>query len=110
VILRLAGLRHLSRHPLQLMFGVVGVALGVAAVFSIDLANESARRAFRISAQTVAGKATHRIVGGPSGLEEGLYATLRRQGGMRTIAPVVEGYRSGTTRGGRLRAWTSPAS
>ena len=92
MILRLAGLRHLSRHPLQLMFGVVGVALGVAAVFSIDLANESARRAFRISAQTVAGKATHRIVGGPSGLEEALYATLRRQGGIRTIAPVVEGY------------------
>lgn len=92
MILRLAGLRHLSRHPLQLMFSVVGVALGVAAVFSIDLANESARRAFRISAQTVAGKATHRIVGGPSGLEESLYATLRRQGGVRTIAPVVEGY------------------
>ncbi|MGZ8440700.1 MAG: FtsX-like permease family protein [Candidatus Deferrimicrobiaceae bacterium] len=92
MILRLAGLRHLSRHPLQLVFGVVGVALGVAAVFSIDLANESARRAFRISAQTVTGKATHRIVGGPSGLEEALYATLRRQGGIRTIAPVVEGY------------------
>ncbi|MBP2676362.1 MAG: transporter permease, partial [Deltaproteobacteria bacterium] len=92
MILRLAGLRHLSRHPLQLMFGVVGVALGVAAVFSIDLANESARRAFRVSAQNVAGKATHRIVGGPSGLEETLYATLRRQEGMRTIAPVVEGF------------------
>jgi putative ABC transport system permease protein len=74
------------------MFSVVGVALGVAAVFSIDLANESARSAFRISAQTVAGKATHRIVGGSSGLDEALYATLRRQGGMRTIAPVVEGY------------------
>ena len=74
------------------MFGVVGVALGVAAVFSIDLANGSARRAFRISAQTVAGKATHRIVGGPSGLDESLYATLRLQGRMRTIAPVVEGY------------------
>lgn len=92
MILRLAGLRHLSRHPLQLAFGVVGVAMGVAAVFSIDLANESARRAFRISAQTVAGKATHRIVGGPSGLDEALYATLRRRGGTRAIAPVVEGY------------------
>lgn len=92
MILRLAGLRHLSRHPLQLVFGIVGVALGVAAVFSIDLANESARRAFRISSQTVAGKATHRIVGGPSGLEEALYTTLRRDGGMRMIAPVVEGY------------------
>jgi len=92
MILRLAGLRHLSRHPLQLAFGVVGVAMGVAAVFSIDLANESARRGFRLSAQTVAGKATHRIVGGPSGLDETLYASLRRHGGSRTIAPVVEGY------------------
>ncbi len=92
MILRLAGLRFLSRHPLQLVFGLVGVALGVAAVFSIDLANESARRAFRISSQTVAGKATHRIVGGPSGLTESLYATLRRRGVTRTIAPVVEGY------------------
>lgn len=92
MILRLAGLRHLFRHPLQLIFGVVGVALGVAAVFSIDLANESARHAFRVSAQTVSGKATHRIVGGPSGLEEALYATLRRRGGVRTIAPIVEGY------------------
>jgi putative ABC transport system permease protein len=92
VILRLAGLRHLSRHPLQLAFGVAGVALGVAAVFSIDLANESARLAFRLSAQTVAGKATHRIVGGPTGLDEALYATLRRRGGVRAIAPVVEGY------------------
>ncbi len=102
MILRLAGLRYLSRHPLQLVFGLVGVALGVAAVFSIDLANESARRAFRISSETVAGKATHRIVGGPSGLEEALYATLRRHGVMQTIAPVVEGYarvpaRPGTT-------------
>ncbi len=92
MIRRLAGLRFLSRHPLQLVFGLVGVALGVAAVFSIDLANESARRAFRISSQTVAGKATHRIVGGPSGLSESLYATLRRSGVTQTIAPVVEGY------------------
>ena len=92
MILRLAGLRHLSRHPLQLMFGIFGVALGVAAVFSIDLANESAMHAFRISAQTVSGKATHRIIGGPSGLDEALYATLRLHGRVRTIAPIVEGY------------------
>lgn len=92
MILRLAGLRHLSRHPVRLLFGLVGVALGVAAVFSIDLANESARRAFRISVDTVAGKATHRIVGGASGLPEELYAALRRRGESRKIAPVVEGY------------------
>jgi putative ABC transport system permease protein len=102
MILRRSGLRHLARHPLQLLFGVMGVALGVAAVLSIDLANESARRAFQISAETVAGKATHRIIGGPSGLPEGLYVTLRRQGNAGSMAPVVEGYarvpgRPGTT-------------
>jgi putative ABC transport system permease protein len=87
---------------LQLLFGVVGVALGVAAVLSVDLANESARRAFRISAETVAGKATHQIVGGPSGLAEDLYVTLRRRGNAGAVAPVVEGHarvhgRPGTT-------------
>jgi len=91
-MLRRAGLRHLSRHPLQLLFGIVGVALGVAAVLSIDLANESARRAFRISAETVAGKATHQIVGGPSGLAEQLYVALRRDAEAVAMAPVVEGY------------------
>ncbi|MBP2673451.1 MAG: hypothetical protein H6Q84_291 [Deltaproteobacteria bacterium] len=92
MILRLAGLRHLSRHPMQLLFGLVGVALGVAAVFSIDLANESARRAFRVSSETVAGRATHRIIGGSQGLPEDLYATLRRHVEPRTIAPIAEGY------------------
>jgi len=92
MILRLAGIRHLSRHPMQLLFGLVGVALGVAAVFSIDLANESARNAFRVSAEAVAGRATHRIVGGSPGLPEDLYAELRRRGEEATIAPIVEGY------------------
>jgi putative ABC transport system permease protein len=92
MILRLAGLRHLSRHPMRLFFALVGVALGVAAVFSIDLANESARRAFRISGETVAGRATHRIVGGSPGLPEELYATLKSRGAGRAIAPIVEGY------------------
>jgi len=68
------------------------VALGVAAVLSIDLANESARRAFRISAETVAGRATHRIVGGPSGLPEKLYVALRREADGAAMAPVVEGH------------------
>ncbi len=39
-------LRHLRRHPWQLGLAVLGIALGVAVTVSIDLANESARRAF----------------------------------------------------------------
>ena len=58
-----ASLRHLLRHPWQLVLAVLGVALGVAVVVGIDVANGSAQRAFELSSETIAGKATHQIVG-----------------------------------------------
>ena len=59
---------------------------------AVDLANESARRAFLMSMEAVNGEATHQIVGGPAGIDETLYVQLRVQNGLRNIAPVVEGY------------------
>ena len=64
-------LRYLRRHPWQLALAVLGIALGVAVAVSIDLANESARRAFALATEAVTGRATHQIVGGPSGLPDG---------------------------------------
>jgi putative ABC transport system permease protein len=84
-------LRHARRRPLQSGLLVLGVALGVAVVVAIDLANGSALAAFRLSTEVVAGRATHRIVGGPGGLDERLYARLRTELGLRASAPVVEG-------------------
>ena len=49
---------------------ILGIALGVAVVVSIDIANASSARAFELSAETVAGRATHQISGGPQGLDE----------------------------------------
>lgn len=69
---------------------VVGVALGVAVVIAVDLANESARRAIQLSASAMSGGATHRIVSAGGALPEGVYATLRVRHGVRDIAPVVE--------------------
>jgi putative ABC transport system permease protein len=89
--LRLAW-RHAWRRPLQSIFLVVGVAIGVAMIVAIDLANGSAGRAFELGTETVTGKATHQIVGGPSGLDEDLYTSLRRDLGYRLSAPVVEAY------------------
>ena len=45
-LLRRSSVRYLLRHPGQLALAVAGVALGVAVVVSIDLANASASRAF----------------------------------------------------------------
>ncbi|MBX3015006.1 MAG: ABC transporter permease [Caldilineaceae bacterium] len=84
--------RHAQRRPVQSLFLVLGVAIGVAMIVAIDLANGSAARAFALGTETVTGRATHQIVGGPSGLDEQLYTTLRRELGYRASAPVVEAY------------------
>ena len=83
--------RYLRRHPWQLALAVLGIALGVAVAVSIDLANESARRAFALATEAVTGRATHQIVGGPSGLADELYRALRVDLGARAAAPVLTG-------------------
>ena len=87
-----ASARHLVRHPAQLFLAVLGLALGVAAVTAIDLAARSAERGLRLSVETVNGRATHQILGGPGGLDESIYARLRTQDLAVELAPVVDGY------------------
>jgi len=84
--------RRAARHPLQYILFVLGVAIGVAMMVSIDLANGSARRAFALSTDAVTGKATHRVIGGPTGLDEDIYRRIRVEEGFAPAAPVVEGY------------------
>ncbi len=90
-LLRLAW-RYIWRRPLQSLFLILGVAIGVAMIVAIDLANGSASRAFALGTETVTGRATHQIVGGPSGLDEQIYIKLRRDLAYRSSAPVVENY------------------
>jgi putative ABC transport system permease protein len=87
-----ASVRHLLRHPWQLVLAVLGVALGVAVVVGIDVANGSAQRAFELSSDTVAGEATHQVVGPGGELPEGVYRELRVERGVELVAPVVEGH------------------
>ena len=91
-VLWLSSFRYLIRHPWQVGLSILGVALGVAVVVSIDLANQSAKRAFSLSVEAVAGRATHSISGGPGGLPEEVYRRLRLEAGFRRVAPVVEGF------------------
>ena len=83
-------LRHLGQHPWQIGLSVLGIALGVAVAVAIDLASGSARRAFELSTEAVTGRATHQVVGGPTGLPDRAYLALR-QLGVRAAAPVVAG-------------------
>lgn len=89
-----ASIRYGLRHPWQFGLSLLGIALGVAVVVSIDLSIDSARRAFVLSNQAVLGASTHRIEGGPTGIDETLYARLRTGIPGLRAAPVVEGYGS----------------
>lgn len=89
-LLRRSSLRYLLRHPWQFGLAVLGVALGVAVVVSIDLANGSARRAFTLSTEAVTGRATHQVVGGPGGLPDAVFRRLVIDAGIDRAAPVVE--------------------
>ena len=83
--------RYWAAHRWQAALMLVGMALGVAVVFAVDLANESSKRAFSLSLDAVTGRTTHHLVGGSAGLEENVYTTLRTGLGFRSSAPVVEG-------------------
>jgi len=84
--------RFIRQHLWQSILMVVGIALGVAVVVGVDIANESAQRAFDLSAEAVAGRATHVITGGPQGIDENLYSQIRRASLGVDSAPVISDY------------------
>ena len=86
-----AGFRYFLRHPAISGLSVLGVTLGVAVFVAMDLGIQSAREAFRISSRTVAGEATHRLVGGGAGVPDSV-VFLMRATGVRAAAPVIEGF------------------
>ena len=93
------GRRYISRRLLQSVLFVVGVALGVAMVIAIDIANTSSSRAFDLSAESISGKATHQILGGPNGVPTDLYRQLRLDLDLQTVAPIIEQYVRGVNVG-----------
>lgn len=85
-----------ARHPAQLALCALGIALGVAVVFSIDLVSASALRSFELGARSVSGAATQRIRGESAPLRAELYTQLRlesawRAGARVPLAPLLEG-------------------
>jgi len=83
--------RYWSRHRWPALLMLLGMSLGVAVVFAVDIANESARRAFALSLDAVTGRTTHQMVPAENTLDESIYTRLRTESAFRNSAPVVEG-------------------
>ena len=86
-----AGIRDLLRRPLFSGLMLAGLALGVSVVVAIDLASQSALRAFELSSESVTGRTTHYVVGGPTGVPQEVYREIRLGSVDIQAAPVVEG-------------------
>lgn len=99
--LALVGWRYLSGHAWQTLLMILGIALGVAVIVAVDIANASAVRAFSLSTEAIAGKATHQITGGVNGLREEVYSDLKRKGMDVAMAPVVGAFVSSPQLGER---------
>ena len=64
-VLYRASFGYLLRHPWQLALALLGICIGVAVIVAVDLANQSAKKAFLLSMDAVTGAATHQVIGGP---------------------------------------------
>lgn len=89
-LLALASLRFYGRHPWQLALAVAGIALGIAVFVGIELANDSARRAFESSSAAVSGQTTHRLLPLAGMLDESVYRDLKRDPRFVASAPILE--------------------
>jgi len=89
-LLAQSGLRFYLRRPWQLCLAVSGIALGVAVYVGVDLANDSARRAFELSADLITGSTTHHLMGTRGEIADSLYRSLRMEHGPFRAAPVIE--------------------
>jgi putative ABC transport system permease protein len=80
-------LRQLPRHPMLALLGLLSIALGVAVVGAIHLANQSANNAFRQTVSLVAGEADLEIRGR---IPDQLLPQVASVPGIRSATPAVE--------------------
>jgi len=88
-LLRLFNLRHLRRKKLETFLCLLGIALGVAVMVGIDLANHNALRSFRRTVEAITGKTTHQIFGGPAGIPDSLAITILARSDIQA-SPILE--------------------
>jgi putative ABC transport system permease protein len=85
-----ASWRFYQRHPWQLLLAVAGIALGVAVFLGIELANDSARRAFEASSSAASEQTTHRLLPVAGPLPEARYFELKTDQRWIASTPVIE--------------------
>ncbi len=85
-----SGINYSVKNPWQTLLSIIGIMLGVAVVIAIDIANQSAYKAFELSMESVSGKATHQIIANPPGLPDSIFTDIKSRLFIEKAAPVIE--------------------
>jgi len=89
-LIRLVALRAIFGDRLRSLITVLGVALGVAVVLAIRLANDGVLESFRSSLDHVAGKSRLQVTAGEVGFDETLFPVIAGTPGVARAVPVVQ--------------------
>lgn len=89
---RRLSLPYLRRHRLRTALTVLGVALGVAALVSLDLAYAPTTRAQERTLEKLSGGAVFEIENGDPGVPEALVDEIHAVEGVHSVAPSVQGF------------------
>lgn len=83
--------RHLRVQPLRELMAIMGVAAGVALLFTVQIANHSVTGSFEQIVRGVVGRATLEVAArGPEGVNENIYSQVAQTAGVQAAAPVLE--------------------
>jgi putative ABC transport system permease protein len=83
--------RHLRVQPLRESMAVLGVAVGVALLFTVQIANSSVTGSFETIVRGVAGRATLEVgARGPEGFDQSVYERVAHTPGVQAAAPLLE--------------------
>ena len=83
--------RHLRVQPLRELMAVLGVAAGVALLFTVQIASTSVTGSFAQIVRGIAGRATLEVgARAPEGFDESVYEQVAHTAGVKAAAPVFE--------------------
>lgn len=82
---------YLREEKGRTLLTLLGVALGVAVLVAIDLANESAVASFKDSVRSIAGRATLVVRANGGGLPGDTVARAAAVPGIESVAPLIQG-------------------
>ncbi|MDH4162590.1 MAG: FtsX-like permease family protein [Nitrospirota bacterium] len=89
-LLRHISVKHLRHQKARSLMALIGIALGVAAMVSIDIVNMSVLRSFEDNINRITGRAVLQVTDAESGFPEAMLDVVQKVPGVEYAVPVIE--------------------